>query len=101
MIDKKSLSKLVCFIPARSGSKRIPDKNIKDLCGHPLLAYTIVPALESNCFEKVIVCTDSKEYGDIAETYGAEVPFLRDKKISEDLSPDIDWVEIFVKKLIS
>ena len=82
----------VALIPARSGSKRLPNKNIKLLRGHPLIAYTIVTAIESNVFDKVIVCTDSKEYADIASDYGAHVPYLRNPDNSGSISPDIEWV---------
>ena len=89
----------VAFIPARAGSKRIPDKNIKNLNGHPLLAYTIHCAIKSNVFDRVICATDSVEYADIARYYGAEVPFLRDSQISAEHSPDIEWVEWMLEKL--
>lgn len=91
--------KVVAFIPARSGSKRVPDKNIKELSGHPLLAYTVSVAIDSCVFDKVICATDSAKYAEIASYYGAEVPFLRTKEISGDLSPDIDWVRLFINFL--
>ena len=83
---------VVAFIPARSGSKRLPDKNIKPFCGHPMLAYTVRAAIDSGVFDAVICATDSKLYADIAKYYGAEVPFLRPAEISSDKSPDIEWV---------
>jgi CMP-N,N'-diacetyllegionaminic acid synthase len=86
-------SKIIALIPARSGSKRIVDKNIKKLGHHPLLAYTIQAALQSKIFDSVVCATDSKLYADIAMYYGAEVPFLRSNLISDDNSPDIDWVK--------
>ncbi|MCA9466543.1 MAG: acylneuraminate cytidylyltransferase family protein [Nitrospira sp.] len=82
----------VALIPARSGSKRVPDKNIRLLKGHPILAYSIQAALDSGVFESVICATDSERYADVARYYGAEVPFLRPAEISGDDSPDIDWV---------
>lgn len=82
----------VAFIPARSGSKRVPDKNIRPLNGHPLLAYTIAAAIDSGVFDAVICATDSETYAEIARYYGAEVPLLRAVEISGDTSPDIDWV---------
>jgi N-acylneuraminate cytidylyltransferase len=82
----------VAFIPARSGSKRVADKNIKRLAGHPLLAYTVRAAIDSGVFDSVICATDSSHYGEIASHYGAEVPFLRPPEISGDRSPDIEWV---------
>ena len=82
----------VALIPARSGSKRLPNKNIKLLRGHPLIAYTIVTAIQSKVFDKVIVCTDSNEYAEIASKYGAYVPYLRNPDNSGSISPDIEWV---------
>ena len=69
--------KSIAFIPARSGSKRVPNKNIKVLCGHPMLAYSISAAIDSGIFDAVVCATDSPLYADIARHYGAEVPFLR------------------------
>ena len=74
----------VCIIPARGGSKRIPKKNIKDFCGKPMISWTINAAINSQCFDKIIVSTDSEEIASISKKYGAEVPFLRPKKISDD-----------------
>lgn len=79
------------FIPARSGSKRLPNKNVRLLGGHPLIAYTIRAAIESGVFEHVVVSTDSPEYAAIARHYGAEV-LTRPKKFAGDTSPDIEWV---------
>jgi N-acylneuraminate cytidylyltransferase len=90
---------IVALIPARSGSKRIPDKNIRRLAGHPLMAYTIAAALQSEVFSDVIVSTDSEEYADIARYYGAQVPFLRPPELAGELSPDIEWVEYTLKRL--
>ncbi len=85
-------SRIVGLIPARAGSKRVPNKNVLQLQGHPLLAYTISAALDSGVFEKVIVSTDSDEYAQIAQHYGAEVPFLRPVELAQDTSADIGWV---------
>ncbi|MGB5746237.1 MAG: acylneuraminate cytidylyltransferase family protein [Desulfobacterales bacterium] len=84
---------IVALIPARSGSKRVPDKNIRPLAGHPLIAYSIAAALQSRIFKAVIVSTDSDRYADIARHYGAQVPFLRPAQIAGDTSPDIEWIE--------
>ena len=89
----------IAFIPARSGSKRVPDKNIKILNRHPLIAYTIQTAISSRVFDKVICATDSELYASIAEYYGAEVPFLRPNEISGDRSPDIEWVRWMLDEL--
>jgi N-acylneuraminate cytidylyltransferase len=78
------MKKAVAIIPARGGSKRIPRKNIKDFYGKPLIAYSIEAALKSNLFEKVIVSTDDEEIAKIAVEYGAVVPFLRPKELSDD-----------------
>ena len=82
----------VAIIPARGGSKRIPKKNIKDFFGKPLIAYSIEAALKSNLFEKVIVTTDDEEIAAIAKQYGAEVPFLRPKELSDDFTGTTDVV---------
>jgi len=85
--------KVVAFIPARQGSKRVPGKNVRILQDHPMLAYAITPALESGVFDSVIVSTDSEEVAAIARHYGAEVPFLRPSQFASDTSPDIEWLE--------
>ena len=77
MSSKRKRNGLVGIIPARSGSKRIPDKNITVINGHPLIAYTIHAAKKSGIFDKVYVATDSALYAEIAKSYGAEVPTLR------------------------
>lgn len=91
----------LCLIPARSGSKRVPNKNILDVNGHPLLAYTIAAAVESGIFDAVVVSTDSEKYANIARHYGAEVPFLRPAEFAEDTSPDIEWVALTLEWLRS
>ena len=99
-IDReKRFVKKVAFVPARSGSKRVPNKNIRPLQGHPMISYTIRAALDSGVFDAVICATDSEEYRDIALHYGAEVPFLRPAEISGDKSPDIDWVVWMLRAL--
>jgi CMP-N,N'-diacetyllegionaminic acid synthase len=95
---KRNLS-AVAFIPARQGSKRVPGKNVRVLDGHPIIAYTIAPALESGVFDAVIVSTDSDEIAAIARHYGAEVPFLRPTVFAGDTSPDIEWLEYTVTEL--
>jgi CMP-N-acetylneuraminic acid synthetase len=89
----------VAFIPARQGSKRVPGKNVRVLDGHPMLAYTIAPAIESGVFDAVIVSTDSEEIAAIARHYGAEVPFLRPAAYAGDTSPDIEWLEFTLAEL--
>lgn len=82
----------LAIIPARSGSKGLPDKNIKLLNGVPLLAYSIKAAQESGMFAEIMVSTDSKKYADIAIQYGASVPFLRSKELSGDSAGSWDVV---------
>lgn len=77
----------IAVIPARIGSKRVPRKNMKPLNGRPLISYTIDAALRSGIFKKVIVSTDSPELADVARSYGAEVPFLRDRSLADDYTP--------------
>lgn len=74
----------LCVIPARGGSKRIPRKNIKDFYGKPIIAYSIEAAIDSGCFDKVIVSTDDEEIAIVAQQYGAEVPFMRSTELSDD-----------------
>ncbi len=76
--------KTLAIIPARGGSKRIAKKNIRVFCGEPIIAYSIRAARKSGCFDKIIVSTDSEEIADVAECYGAEVPFRRSDKNSDD-----------------
>lgn len=82
---------VIAIIPARAGSKGIPDKNIKILSGHPLIAFSIAAAKIAG-IEKVIVSTDSIEYADIAKKYSAEIPFIRPAEISKDLSTDYEFM---------
>lgn len=79
--------KSVCVIPARGGSKRIPHKNVKDFFGRPMISYSIVAALESKLFDRVIVSTDDDEIRRVALECGAEVPFVRPPEISDDFTP--------------
>ena len=85
--------KILCIIPARSGSKGIPDKNIKLFRGLPLLAWSIKQAEECKYKMRIIVSTDSTEYQKIAIKHGAEAPFLRPKSISGDLSTDYECIK--------
>lgn len=74
----------LAIIPARGGSKRIPRKNIKAFHGKPMIAWPILAAIESKCFDRIIVSTDDKEIAEVAESYGAEVPFIRPQELSDD-----------------
>ena len=89
----------VAFVPARSGSERVPGKNIRPLAGHPLLAYAIETALQSDCFARVVVSTDSEEIADVARWYGADVPFLRPTEYATSTSPDIEWLAHTLERL--
>ena len=83
---------MLAVITARGGSKGVPGKNIKQLAGQPLIAYTIRAAIDSGIFQKVIVSTDSREIADVALNYGAEVPFLRPADISGDMVSSDDVI---------
>lgn len=85
-------SKTYALIPARGGSKRIPDKNIKDFLGKPLIAYSIQTAQESGCFDEIIISTDSQKIAEIGIKYGAKVPFWRPKELSDDFTPTLDVI---------
>ncbi len=76
----------VAIIPARGGSKRIPRKNIKEFCGKPMIAYAIEAAKKSELFEQIIVSTDDEEIADVARRYGARVPFVRPRELSDDFT---------------
>jgi CMP-N,N'-diacetyllegionaminic acid synthase len=85
--------KALALIPARSGSQRVRNKNILPLAGHPLIAYSICSALESGVFSRVVVTTDSEEIGEVARHYGADVPFIRPKRIAGSKSTNIEFIK--------
>jgi CMP-N,N'-diacetyllegionaminic acid synthase len=89
----------VAFVPARSGSERVPGKNVRLLAGHPLLAYAIEAALQSGVFDRVVCSTDSEEIADVARWYGADVPFLRPPEYATATSPDIEWLAFTLERL--
>jgi CMP-N,N'-diacetyllegionaminic acid synthase len=89
----------VAFVPARSGSERVPHKNVRPLAGHPLLAYAIATAVQSDRFARVVVSTDSEEIADVARWYGADVPFLRPAEYATATSPDIEWLSYTLEHL--
>lgn len=82
--------KTVAIIPARGGSKGLPDKNIRPLAGHPLIAWSIAAAKSTALIDRVIVTTDSEAIAAIAKTYGAEVPFMRPAELAGDYSTDLE-----------
>lgn len=89
---------MIAIIPARGGSKRIPRKNIRDFLGKPIISYSIEVALEAGIFDRVMVSTDSVEIAEIAEKYGAEVPFMRDGSLSDDHATTDDVVVDVIKR---
>lgn len=89
----------IAVIPARGGSKRIPRKNIKSFCGKPIIAWPINVALLSKIFDRVIVSTDDYEIAQIAEKFGAEVPFIRPSSLSDDFTGTIDVVKHAIETL--
>lgn len=91
----------VAVIPARGGSKGLKRKNIKNLCGKPLIGYSIEAALESTLTKRVIVSTEDMEIAEIAKSYGAEVPFLRPDDLAGDRSPIMEAVNYTLDRLQS
>lgn len=99
-MKEKVKKNIVAIIPARGGSKAIPNKNIKKICGKPLIAWAIEAALKSKVAERIIVSTDNKAIARVAKKYGAEVPFLRPRQLAEDstaiepvLKHAIEWLK--------
>lgn len=95
MEDKKVLA----IIPARGGSKRIPNKNIKKFLGHPLIAYTILQAQNLDFIDRIIVDTDSSKIADISRKYGVEVPYLRPKHLATDRAQVVDSIIFLLDRL--
>ena len=94
MKDKKRLA----VITARGGSKRIPKKNIRDFLGKPIIAYSIETAMGSGIFDEVMVSTDSTEIAEVAESFGAKVPFMRSDKASDDRATTADVLKEVVEE---
>jgi CMP-N-acetylneuraminic acid synthetase len=92
MLNMYADKKIIAIIPARGGSKGLTDKNIKDLCGKPLIAHTIQSAQKSKYLDEIIVTTDSQKIADIASKFGANIPFLRPDKLASDTSTSVDVV---------
>ena len=91
--------KPICIIPARQGSKRIKNKNIKLFAGKPLISHVIKTAKKSKLFSRIVVSTDSTRIANIAKNNGAEVPFLRNKKLSNDYAGTAEVMIDSVKKI--
>ena len=89
----------ICIIPARGGSKRIPRKNIKKFKGVPIIAYSIKTAIESECFDRVIVSTDDDEIANVAEKFGAEIPFKRPSELSNDFVGVEEVIDHAIKQI--
>ncbi|RNB53840.1 acylneuraminate cytidylyltransferase family protein [Brevibacillus gelatini] len=96
MIGNKSV---LAIIPARGGSKGVPRKNIRDLAGKPLIAWTIEEAIKSKYIDRLIVSTDDEEIADVARQWGCEVPFIRPSELAKDETPGIDPVLHAISKL--
>jgi CMP-N,N'-diacetyllegionaminic acid synthase len=90
---------MIALIPARGGSKSLPNKNILDLAGKPMIAYTIEAALSAKSINRVIVSTDSEKIANISKEYGAEIPFMRPKDLAEDHSYSIDTYIYTINKI--
>lgn len=82
----------LAIITARGGSKRIPNKNIREFCGKPIMAYGIEVAIKSNLFDEVMVSTDSEQIAEIGRQYGAKVPFMRSEYTSGDFATTVDVI---------
>ncbi len=89
--------KIVSIIPARGGSKSIPQKNIYEINNQPLISYTILDSLQCDLIEETFVSTDDKEIALISQKYGANVPFLRPPEYSTDISIDSQWAWHFLE----
>lgn len=90
MTVKRNEFEILALIPARGGSKGIPRKNLVNVAGKPLIAYSIEQAIGSQYITRTIVSTDDTEIAEVARSFGAEVPFRRPSEFAKDLSPDLD-----------
>lgn len=90
---------IIAIIPARGGSKRIPRKNIKSFCGQPMIAWSIKAALESGCFDRVVVSTDDADIAAVARKFGAEVPFMRPAGLSDDHTGTIPVIQHAIERM--
>jgi len=95
----KKTKQFLCIIPARSGSKEIPNKNIKKINSYPLIYYVVNAVKKSKIFDRIIVSTDSDRIAKIAKIYGADVPFLRPKYLSTDTSLIKETIVHLLKKV--
>ncbi|MEY8204732.1 MAG: pseudaminic acid cytidylyltransferase [Bermanella sp.] len=91
----------ICIIPARGGSKRIPRKNIKPFMGRPMMAYSIEAAIESECFDRIIVSTDDEEMARVAVSLGAEVPFMRPAFLADDHTATVPVIKHAIESIMA
>jgi CMP-N,N'-diacetyllegionaminic acid synthase len=98
-VNQIKILKIICFIGARGGSKGVPKKNIRLINGKPLIAHTIISALDSKLFDHVVVSTEDNTIAKIAKKYGAEVPFMRPKKLATDRAGFADVMIHGINKL--
>jgi CMP-N-acetylneuraminic acid synthetase len=96
-VDRLNL-RVVAIVPARSGSKGLPNKNILPLCGKPMLQYSVEAALDSGCFDEVVLTTDSKVYGSIGEDSGCSIVY-RGEELSSDKATSFDVIEHVISEL--
>lgn len=92
-------TRILGIIPARKGSKRIVGKNIKLLCGKPLVAYTFEVAKQATALHRLIVSTNDEAVMTFAKEYGVEVPFVRPEELASDTATDFDWITHAVKEI--
>ena len=90
---------IVAVIPARGGSKRIPNKNIREFHHKPIIGWSIEAAIEAGCFDRVIVSTDSEQISEIAKKFGAEVPFMRNQDLADDYTPTSSVISDSIQRL--
>lgn len=93
------MAEILALIPARGGSKGIPRKNVIELAGKPLIAYSIEHAQQSSLITRIIVSTDDEEIASVSRRFGAEVPFMRPAQFAQDLSTDLDVFEHVLTRL--
>ena len=93
------MRKITAIIPARGGSKGVPNKNIKNLAGLPLVAYSIIACQKCELIDRIIVSTDDERIAKIAESHGAEIPFLRPPHLAQDDSTDWDVINHFFEEI--
>lgn len=89
----------VCVIPARGGSKRIPRKNVRDFCGKPMIAWPVKAAMDSGCFDRIVVSTDDDQIAEVAEETGAEAPFRRSGDLADDHTPTVPVIADAIARL--